>query len=99
MAFLAGHDGMATDQWEARDVVVEGNLLAPTGLGVALLASTAQLPFVRIVLLVAGHTGRRHLVAIEISRMACVTFDLHMPATQRKLGCLVVVKVNRLPLV
>ena len=81
MAFLAGHDGMAPDQREARDVMVEGDLLTPTGLGVALLAPAAELSFVRIVLLVAGHTGRRHLVAIEISRMACVTFDLHMPAT------------------
>ena len=53
MAFLARNHGVTADQREARDVMVEGNFLTPAGLRMALLATGAELPFVRIVLLVA----------------------------------------------
>jgi hypothetical protein len=51
MAFLAGHNGVAPDQREACDIVIEGHLPAPAGLFVALLAAGAQLLLMRVILL------------------------------------------------
>ena len=48
MAFLAGDAGVEADEGEARDVVVEVDLLAPAGFFVALLAFGAELAFVGI---------------------------------------------------
>ena len=39
MAIFAGNAGMKPDQWEAGDIMVESDLLAPTRLFVALLAT------------------------------------------------------------
>lgn len=97
MTLLARHDGMASEQREARDVVIEGYFLTPAGFLVALLAAVSELGFVRIVLFVTGHAGRRELVAIEIAGVAGVAFDLRVLASQRKLGHSVVVEAHRLP--
>ena len=99
MTFLARHDGMAADQRKARNVMIEADLLPPAGLAMTAFAAGSELAFMRIILLVAGHAGRRELVAIEIARMAPVTLDLYVPAAQRKLGGLVVIEAHRLPLV
>lgn len=64
MAFLARHDGMVSDQWESREVVIEGRYPAPTGLAVALFAAAAKLTTVAIVLPVARNASRCQLVAI-----------------------------------
>ena len=64
MAFLARHDGVAPDERKSRDVVIEGRYSAPAGLPVTLLAATAKLAFVLVILSVTRHTGRRQLVAI-----------------------------------
>jgi len=53
MAFLAGHDGVATDQRKSRDVVIEEPNAAPVGLAMALLAANAQLAFVLVILSMA----------------------------------------------
>ena len=90
---------MTADQRKAGDVMVEGNFLPPTGLRMALLATRAELSFVRIVLFVARRAIHRELVAIEIARMTRIAFDPGMPAAQRKLGCLVVIEVHGLPLI
>ena len=97
MAFLAGHDGVATDQRKSRDVVIEGDRPAPARLVVALLASAAKLTFVPVILAVTGNTVGGQLVAIEIARVAGVAFDLGMRGSQREFGLLAVVEADRAP--
>jgi hypothetical protein len=84
VALLAGHDRMATDQRKSREVVIERDRLAPIGIAVTLLAAGSQAAFVGIILLVAGHAARRHLVAKEIAGVAEVAFDSDVAAAQRK---------------
>ena len=98
MAFLAGHDGVSTDQRKTRHVVIEGHYAAPARLSVTLLATATELTFVPVILAVAGHTGRRQLVAIEIAGVAGIALDVRMCGSQRKLGRLAVVEADRVPL-
>jgi hypothetical protein len=99
MAFLARHDGVAPDQRKSRDVMIEGRYSAPAGLSVTLLAATAELAFVPVILSVTRHAGRRQLVAIEIACVARIALNLRMRGSQRKFGRLVMIKANRAPLV
>ena len=99
MAFLARHDGVAPDQRKSGDVVIEECCSAPTGLSVTLLAPTAELAFVAIVLAVTRHTGGRQLVVIKIAGMAPIAVDLRMRGSQWKFRRLVMIEANRAPLV
>ena len=65
----------------------------------ALFAPAAELTFVPVILAVAGHTGRRQLVAIEVAGVACIAFDFGVAASQRKFSHLVVIEVNRAPFI
>jgi hypothetical protein len=94
MAVLARYDGVAPDQWELRNIVVERGYAAPTDLTVTLLAAGAKLALVAIVLLVAGYAGRRQLVAIEIASVAGITFDLGVSSSEWKFRRLVVIEAN-----
>lgn len=98
VAFLAWDDGVTPDQRESRYVMIEGHLPAPPGFLVALLAARAELGFVGVILLVAGNAGCCELVAIEISGVTGIAFDLRVRASQRELGHSVVIEFNRLPL-
>jgi hypothetical protein len=98
MAFLARHDGVAPDQRKSRDVVIEGRYSAPAGLSVTLLAATAKLTFVLVILSVTRHTGRRQLVAIEIACVAHIALNLRMRGSQWKFCRLVMIEGNRAPL-
>jgi len=98
MAFLAGNDGVAPDQGESRDVMIEGRCSAPAGLAVTLLTAASELAFVRVILSVTGHAGRRQLIAIEIARVAAIALDLRMRGSQWKLRRLVMVEADRAPL-
>jgi hypothetical protein len=97
MAFLARHDGVAPDQRKSRNVVIEERYAAPTGLSVTLLAATAELPLVPVILAVTRHTCGRQLVAIEIARVARIAFDLRMCGSQWKFCSLVMIEANRAP--
>jgi hypothetical protein len=59
MAFLARHHGMQPDKRKPRQIMVEGNLLPPPRLLVALLAGTAQLALVRVILAMTGDARHR----------------------------------------
>ncbi len=88
MAFFAGHDGVLSEQREAREIVIVGHLFAPGGLVMALLAVHPELAFVRVVFLVAGNAGCSKLVAVEIASMAALAFDTRMRAVKRKFAVL-----------
>ena len=64
VTLLARDNRMLPQKRETREIVIVGHLLTPGVLIVALPAIGAQLPFVGIVLLVAGDACRRKLVAI-----------------------------------
>ena len=98
MAPLAGHNGMQSDQWKARQIMVEGDLLAPARLPVTLPAIGAQLAMVSIVLAMASNAGHRQLVAIKVARVAALAGDGRVTAAQRKPGRLVVVEADGRPL-
>ena len=53
VAFLARHHRMQSDERKSRQIMVEGDLLSPARLLVALLAIAAQLALVRIILAMA----------------------------------------------
>lgn len=91
MAFLAGNARVEADEGEARDVVIEVDLLAPTGLFVALLALGAELPLVGIGLGVAARTGNGQLVAIEVAGVASFALCFGVQSAQGKFRCLVVI--------
>src|SRR5215469_5131966 len=97
MAFLTGHDGVATDQRKSRDVMVERDYATPPRLAVALLAPGAELTLVPVILAMTGGTGRCQLVAIEIARVAVIAFDLGMRASQRELRRLAMIETERAP--
>jgi len=96
MTLLTWHDRMAADQGKSREVVIERDRLAPIGIPVTLLATGSQLPFVGVVLPMAGHATRRQLVAKEIAGVAEVAFDPGVAAPQRK-SRLVMIEPGRLP--
>jgi hypothetical protein len=98
MALLASDHGMASNQRKSSDVVVEGRYTTPTGLSVALLAATAKAAVMPIILLVARHASGCQFVAIEVSCVAGIAFDLRMRASQWKFRRLVMVEMNRFPL-
>ena len=98
MAFLAGHDGVASDQRKSGDIVIEGCCSTPVGLAVALLATISKLAFVLVILLMTGHAGRCQLVVIEIPGMAEIALDLRMRGSQW-IFRLVMIEMNRFPLV
>jgi hypothetical protein len=99
MAFLAWHDGVATDQRKSRNVVIEGRHTAPIVFAVTSLATIAKLTVVPIVLAVTGNAGRPQLVAIKIASMARVTLYFCMGASEWKFRCFIMVEANRAPLV
>ncbi len=99
VAFLARHHGMAPDQRKPRDVMIEGRYAAPIVLAMASLAANTEPAVVPVVLAMAGHTGRRQLVMVEIAGVAGIALHLCMCGPERKLGRFVVIEANRGPLV
>jgi hypothetical protein len=98
MAFFARHDGVTPDQRKPGDIVIERGYAAPAALSVTLRASIAEPAFVRIILSVTRHAGRRQPVAIEIACVARVALDLRVCSYQGEFRRLVVVEVKRAPL-
>jgi hypothetical protein len=99
MAFLAGYDGVVSDQGKSRDVMVKGRYAAPIVLAMASLAANAELAIMPIILAVARRTCGRQLVAIEIARVARVALDLCMCGLEWKFRVLVVIEAHHGPLV
>ena len=79
--------------------MIEGRCPAPTGLYVTLLAATAKVAFVPIVLPMTRHAVCRQLVVVEIPGMAGVALDPCMRPSQGIFRRLVMIEVNRAPLV
>jgi hypothetical protein len=90
MTFLAGYNRMPADQREPGQVVIECGRSAPTGVAVASLAAAAQLPFMRVVLLVARHAAGRELVVEEVAGVTRFALGLRVSAFQRKLRPVVI---------
>jgi len=97
MTLLAWRDGVAADQREAGDIVIECDLLAPASFSMALFTAGAELPFVRVVLSVARFAAGCQLVTVKIARVASVALHFRMLPAQRILGRLVVIEAHRLP--
>lgn len=96
VALLARHRLVQAYQREARNLMIEGELLPPARIAVARLATFAQLALMRILLAVTGHARRRELVPIEVTGMATLAFHLGMGISQRE-ARLVVIEADRLP--
>lgn len=98
MTFLARDYRVQPDQGKSRQIVVEGDLLAPARLVVALLASLAELAFVRIILAMAGDAGHGQFVAIEVTGVTTLAAECGVTAAQWELRRLVVVEADQGPL-
>jgi hypothetical protein len=79
--------------------VIEGNYPSPARLSMTSLAAAAKLALVPIILPVTRYTGRRQFVAIEIAGMARIALDFCMRRSQGIFCSLVMIEVNRAPLV
>jgi hypothetical protein len=99
MALFARHDGVAPDEWESRDVMIERGYASPIVLPVTLFATIAEPPAVPIILPVTGYARRCQLVAVEIAGMTSVAPDLRVCGSQRKVCRLVMIETNGAPLV
>ena len=92
MAVLARGCGMRTEQGEARQVMLELHLLAPTAFIVAALAIAPFLATMNIVGLVAGKTGSLDLLGAHRAGMAGLASRFGMQSTQRVLGIAVMIE-------
>ena len=99
MAFLARHHGVTSDQRKSRDIVIEGRDAAPVVLAMATLTPDAKLALVPVILAMTRHTCCRQLVVVEIARVAGVALDLRMRGPQWIFRVLVMIKMDRNPLV
>ena len=86
MALLARNDGVLSEQWKMREVVVVGNLLAPGALVVTLQAVLAELALMRVVFLVACDAGCPELVLVEVARVTGLALQGRMGAAEREFG-------------
>ncbi len=98
MALLARDDGMLPKKREARKIVVEGHLLTPARLVVALLAGGPKLAGVGVVLFVTGETGCSELFLVEIAGVAGFAAGVCVSSLQRKFRRASVIEAHRLPL-
>lgn len=92
MALLAGYRRVEADEREARQVVIEGDVLPPSKGSMARLAACSLPSLVRVVRLMAGHAGRAELDREEIPEMAAVALHLTVPADERVFGVLAVIE-------
>ena len=82
MALFTRNDRVATDQRELRQIVIEVGHFAPARVLVTLLATCAELAFVRIILLVTRDASGLEFL-LERSGVTHVAFDLYVFAPQR----------------
>ena len=94
MATLAADRGVAADQREPRQIMINRGAFSPRSLIVALLATLTQLPLVRISGLVTSDTGHRRLVAVDISYVTLGTGRLRVSALQWKSGRFPMIKAD-----
>lgn len=97
VALLARYDCVTADQRKSCYVVIECRGSAPACILMALLTTTAELPLMGIILLVAGHARRRELLIEKRADVAGVAFDFYVRASERILR-LVMIEAYSLPL-
>lgn len=90
MARLAGHRGVQTDQWKAREVMVEGKIRRPCDLAVAALAVGAECTGMHVVAAVAGIAGRIQPFFGQYALVAGCAVQAGVRAPQREIGSRVV---------
>lgn len=79
--------------------MIEGGYATPIVLAMTCLATNAKPAVVPVVLAMAGHTGCRQPVAIEIASVARIAFNLCMCGPERKFRRFVMIEANRAPFV
>lgn len=97
MAVLAGHRCVQADQGKAREFMIKRDLLAPTGLLVALLAGLTQLAFVWILRLVTSHACLGGLGDLLFAAMATFAAHFSVFSAQSEARRLVVIEGRLLP--
>ncbi len=94
VALFAGHNRVPAQKRKAREIMIEGHLLSPRGFVVTLLAVLAELPLMRVVLLMTGDAGGPELVTVEFAGVAAIAFNGGVSASQRKLGRAVMIEAD-----
>ena len=76
MAFFTGRDGMLSNQWKMRQVMIENNPVSPI---VFIMATFALLAFLALMLVIetmARVTIRTKFFLKQVAFMTCLTFDI-----------------------
>ena len=97
VAFLAGDGGVQADERKASEIVIERDFLAPTHLVVALAATIAELPLVRVVFLMAARACHRQFGLVDIAFVAGITLDRRVLALERKFRRFGMIEMHDLP--
>jgi hypothetical protein len=97
VALLAGHRCVDAEQGKARDVVLEGYVVAPTPFDVTGIAGLSELAAMHVVVSVAGSTTGRELLSPQRPRVTSVARDLSVGPPQREILHLVVIESFGLP--
>ena len=98
MALFARDDGMLPKKRKAREIVVEGHLLTPARLIVALLTGRPKFAGVGVVFFVAGDTSRSKLFLVEIASVTGFAGGVRVPALERKFRRAHMIEAHRFPL-
>jgi len=97
VAFLAGHDGMHTDQRKARQVMVETDFITPAGFAMTAFALLAFLPGMHIIGTMTRKTFPDGLFLLKVATMTGRTAHLTVLARQRKTGLPVMIEIRLVP--
>lgn len=98
VALFAWYCGMQPNQREPRQIVIKGDLFAPSGFRVAGLTFAAKLTLMRVILFVTRDTCHGQLLLVEIALVAGIALDGLVFALERKFGRFAMIEVGFLPL-
>lgn len=98
VTLFAGYDHMQTDQRKVAQIVVERDVDLPAIDEVAVHAIRSELSAMHILRSMAAHAIRGEFLRGELCGVAAVAGDLRVPARERPLAVVSVIKASGLPL-
>lgn len=90
MTFFTRNRSVQPDQRKARNVMIKCGVLTPIDSIVTLFTSRAEFVLMWVVLLVTRDASYRQFLAIDVARMARITFSFLVCAAKRILGLVVI---------
>ena len=98
MARFTPHQKVLPDQRKLRQIMVKRHIIAPPFSAVTSFTFSAKGSIMRVIILVAAHTGGGRLMLKNIGRVAAIAARLLVLSGQRKISILLMIKPNPAPL-